>query len=319
MQPAVKQLHQPAGSNVPLMMFNLACVAVGVYALAAGWPTTHPAWIAAATLWLAYFQYCWTTIFHEDVHYTLYRARWHNIFNGTIVGTLLLVPFSVYRQVHVRHHAKMNSPDDWELWPYTDPSRSLRFRRVFLWFDLLLGTWVAPWIYGRMFWVRSSPLKDPKLRQRIALEYLLIAAFWGTLLALVAHYGWWRPFLLAYVVPAWLAGMLQTLRKFVDHLGLPAGEAMAGCRTVLSRSWIGKLIDLTSFNINAHGLHHKFPQMPHANLARARDLVTSAAGAPIFRSHLAAVRDTLPHFAFPGIGLNARPPAPAAAPVEVAS
>jgi fatty acid desaturase len=305
--PAVKQLHDERRSNVPAMLFSLLAVALGVISLASGRPTAHPAWIVAVTLALAYFQYCWTSIFHEDVHLALYRARWHNVFNGTIVGTLLMVPFSLYRQVHIRHHNRMNTPDDWELWPYTDPAASLTFRRVFAVLDVLFGAWVGPYIYGRMFWVPGSPLRDPVVRRRIGWEYVLIIVFWGTLLAAVAMNGWWREFSLAYVLPAWVTGMLQTLRKFVDHLGLPAGEALHGCRTIVSGSVPGRLVDWTSFDISVHGLHHRYPQMPHGNLARAAELARDNPGAPIFTSHLQAFRHMLPHLLFPGIGVNARP------------
>ncbi len=298
-------------------------VAAGVCVLVLTPGRLHPLALAGVILWLAYFQYCWTTIFHEDVHLTLYRARWHNHLNGSIVGTLLLVPFSVYRQVHSRHHARMNTPEDWELWPYDDPQKSLAFRRVFAVLDVLLGAWVDPWIYGRIYWVRHSPLREPGLRRRIAFEYALIVVFWGGLLTLVATFGWWREFLLAYVIPAWLTGVFQTLRKFVDHLGLPAGDAMGGCRTVLSGSLAGRLVDWTSLDISAHGLHHKFPQMPHENLARALPHTAPEVTAPVFSSHLAAFRDMLRSLPRPGVGVNApradsagSHPAPAAKPAE---
>ncbi len=304
---AVRELHQPTGSNVPAMLVNLAGVAVGLASLASGWPTTHPLWIVLLIGGLAYFQHTWTTIFHEDAHYLLYRARWHNIFNGTIVGTLLMVPFTVYRHVHIRHHSKMSSPDDWELWPYCDPGKSLRFRRIFLLFDVLLGGWVAPFIYGRIFFVKHSPLIDPRLRRRIVLEYLLIAGFWGGVIALVAFSGAWWLFAKVYLIPAWLTGVIQTTRKLTEHLGLPAGDPMLGARTVLSESALGKAMEYTSFHISAHGLHHRHPQMPHSNLERAFELTTEEERrAPIFPSYWHAMRDMFSHLPHPGIGVNAR-------------
>jgi fatty acid desaturase len=302
--PTIKDLHQTGGSNVPAMLVNLAAFAVAIASLASGWPSGHPLWIAAITVWLAYFQHCWTTIFHEDAHYSLYKARWHNIFNGTIIGTLVMVPFNVYRQVHIRHHAKMNSPEDWELWPYTDPKTSLSFRRVFVCFDILLGVWVAPYIYGRIFWVRNSPLADPALRRRIALEYLLIAAFWGSIWGLVISTGAWYPFAVIYLIPAFLTGVFQTIRKLTEHLGLPEGNAMSGARTVLSHGWFGRALAWTSFHIDAHGLHHAFPQMPHVNLEQAYKSGDARTSGPVFSSYWRAMRDMLPHLARPGIGVN---------------
>lgn len=315
---SLKELHREGGTNVPALLFNLAAVGVGVASLSTGWPTSHPAWIALVALWLAYFQNCWTLIFHEDAHLTLYKARWHNVMNGTIVGTLLLVPFTAYRQVHIRHHNRMNSPEDWELWPYTDPSKSLTFRRFFAIFDMVLGLWAGPYIYGRIFYAKGTPLKDPALRRRIAFEYALMAVFWIGLIALVAWFGWWREFLLAYLLPAWLTGLFQTGRKFTEHLGLPAGNAMSGARTVVADGPLASFAGWTSFHISQHGLHHKYPQMPHGNLRKAYHAFEEEAHAgPIFPNYWAAVCDMLPHLLRPGIGVNAYvPPAASAAPLQ---
>ncbi len=306
MDAALRELHKPTQSNVPILLVNFAAVAAGVYSLASGWPTTHPLWIAAAILWLAYFQNCWMIIFHEDAHYTLYPTRrWQNIMNGTILGTLMFVPFHVYREVHIRHHGKMNSPGDFELWPYTDPRMSLAFRRIFVFIDIIFGIITGPYIYGRMFWVKDSPIREPRVRRRIALEYVLMVVFWGALLSVVAYYNAWWQFLLAFVIPAWVTAVFQTLRKLTEHLGLPAGDALAGARTVVSESLLGRIRAWTSLHIEAHGLHHKYPQMPHENLERAVQKIELSPEARIYPTYWHAFRDMLPHLLRPGIGVNA--------------
>ncbi len=189
--PSVQDLHKPTGSNVLAVLCNLTGVATAFASLASGWPTAHAAWTVFMILWLAYFQHTWMTIFHADAHYAAYEGKWHNIRQGMIVGTLLMVPFHVYRHLHIRHHSKMGLPDDFEMWPYCDPSKSLAFRRFFVLCDLLLGWWLGPYIYGRIFFVRNSPISDPKVRRRIRWEYLLIVTCWSGIIALVAYYGAW--------------------------------------------------------------------------------------------------------------------------------
>ena len=304
-----KDLHATSESNVPAMLFNLSAVAFCITSLASGWPTKHPVWIAALILMLVYFQHCWTIVFHEDAHYALYKSRWHNIFNGWIVGTLLMIPFDVYRQVHIRHHSKMNGPEDWELWPYSDPKTSLRFRRWFLWFDVFAGLLAGPLIYGRIYWVRHSPISDPRLRRLIAIEYAVIALFWGGLWTAVAWNGWWAPFALAYLIPAYITGVVQTMRKLTEHLGLPMGDAMTGARTVISHRPIARFASWTAFHIEAHGLHHKYPQMPGPNLERALELDGMESGQPVFSTYSAAIRDMLPHLWRPAVGVNVAAPA----------
>lgn len=304
---AVKELHKHPGSNVPAMLIDLGALIAALLTLGTGWPTDHPIWTVCVILCVAYFHHTWMTIFHEDAHYSLYPTqRWHNTFNGIIVGTFLMVPFSIYRQVHIRHHNRMNSPEDWELWPYVDPARSLTFRRIFLLFDILFGQWVGVYIYNRIFWVKHTPLRDPKVRRQIWVEYAIMAAFWGGLLAVVWYCAAWILFLKVYVIPAWVAGTFQTFRKLTEHLGLPMSDAMHGARTVVTDDPIGDAVSYTSFHISSHGVHHQFPQMPHQNLKKAMSLMERTDDMPIFRSHVQAMRDMARHLWHPGIGVNAR-------------
>lgn len=304
----VKQLHARTRSNVPSLLFNIVAVVGCFFMLATGWPTTNPLFVAAIVLTLVYFEHCWTIIFHEDAHLMLYKARWHNYFNGIIVGTLLMLPFTIFRQVHIRHHAKMNTPDDWELWPYVDPQASVGFRRRFLWVDILLGMWMGPWIYGRYFWHEDSPMTDPKMRRQVWIEYGIIVAFWGSLIGAVAYFNVWGAFVMAYLVPGFITGIVQTMRKLIEHLGLPADSAVAGSRTIISKGPMARFVDWTSFHIAQHGLHHLFPQMPHENLKAAAEALPAERRGRIFTSHWEALRDAWPHFAAPGIGVNAPRP-----------
>jgi len=301
---AIKQLHVPTQSNVPAILWNLFAFAAAVGSLMTGWPTDHPAWVVAVILALAYVQHCWTIIFHEDSHYLLYEARWHNRFNGTIVGTLLLIPFDIFRNVHMRHHAHMNTHEDWELWPYVDPKASLTFRRIFVFLDVFFGAWVDPYIYNRIFFVKNSPIRDPKLRRKIKIQFLIMGLFWASVLAVVAYKGWWMKLLIVYVIPVWLTGVIQATRKLIEHLGLPAGDAMAGARTILPKDWMGRIAGWTSFHIEAHGLHHAYPQMPHNHLEKALELTEHTSPDRIFPSYWRAFLDMLPHLKNPAIGRN---------------
>jgi len=304
---AIKQLHVPSQSNVPALLWNLFAFAAAVASLMTGWPTAHPVWIVAVILALAYVQHCWTIIFHEDAHYLLYEARWHNRFNGIIVGTLLLIPFDIFRDVHMRHHRAMNTAKDWELWPYADPTKSLRFRRIFVFLDVVFGAWVDPYIYNRIFFVKDSPIKDPKVRRRIKIQFLIMGLFWASVLTLVAYNGWWTKLLIVYLIPVWLTGMIQALRKLIEHLGLPAGDAMAGARTILHKDWVGRIAGWTSFHIEAHGLHHAYPQMPHNHLEKAMELTENAPADRVFPNYWRAFLDMLPHLKNPAIGENLAP------------
>ncbi|MHC5109201.1 MAG: fatty acid desaturase family protein [Planctomycetota bacterium] len=302
----VKALHERTRSNVPALLINLAGVVVGIATLATGWPTAHWGWTVGAIIWLSYFQHTWMMIFHADVHYALYEGKWHNIRSGIIVGTFLMVPFSVYQAMHLHHHKHSLDPNDWELWPYCDPRRSLAFRRIFVVLDILLGTFVGLYIYNRIFFVKHSPIHDRKLRRFIWMQYLIILVFWGAIWGVVAYYNAWWLFAKIYLIPAWLTGTIQTIRKLTEHLGLPAGPAMFAARTVMPESTVGHAINYTSLGVPGHGVHHRYPKMPMNHLRQAYELQSDEVqGAPVFRTHTAAVIDMCRYLFNPGAGVNA--------------
>src|SRR5438874_13031246 len=85
------------------------------------WPSDH--WLVTTgwTLVAAYTLCCWTSCFHDTAHQTLTPWRWADLAIGRFLGTAMFVSYSVYRETHIRHHAYMNRPNDWELWPYSNP------------------------------------------------------------------------------------------------------------------------------------------------------------------------------------------------------
>ena len=134
--------------------------------LALRWPSDHPAVLIGIMAVLAYVLFCWTSYFHEAAHQTLLgRSKGWSIAWGRIVGTVVGVPYTAYRETHIRHHAYLNAPADWELWPYSDPKRSRTFRRVFVWIDLIFGQVTHALIYGRIYFHRNSPLSPAAGRQ----------------------------------------------------------------------------------------------------------------------------------------------------------
>lgn len=273
-----------------------------------------PGWLPAL-LWVLFIGYCWFCIgacSHELVHSTLLNSPRLNVLIGRVIGVFLVIPYTVYRETHVRHHAYLNTPLDTELWPYCDPRRSLRFRRCFAMFDILLGPISAPIIYGRLYFAQHAPLK-PEVRRAIRREYLASAVFWGVVvlgLAVAAatdsvdlrwrHLLWFAPMLVA-------AG-LNTLRKMTEHLGLASYDPLLGTRTVVSGNWLTRICSYFNFEIFVHGPHHRHPRVPHYRL---EDTLQSYQAAnpnvdyPVFSSYLAAFFDMLPMlFRNPGVGLN---------------
>lgn len=280
----------------------------GSSALFFGWPSDHPA--VVVTLWLvtAYMMFCATSCLHEAVHQTLWPSKRASIIMGRVIGTFILIPYTAYRETHIYHHAYLNRPEDWELWPYTDPKCSLGFRRVFVWCDLLLGWLVTPFIFGRIYFSKQSPLRKSSIRRIIRNEYFLIAGFWILLIGIVLASGYWREFAWAVLPPWILAGVFQCGRKLTEHLGMSSYDPLLGTRTVLANSWLLRLSSFLNFDIFVHGLHHRHPKLPHDQMQQRfidYQQDNPQIEYPVFLSYWRASLAMFPYlFVNPGSGIN---------------
>jgi fatty acid desaturase len=297
------------GRGHRLQFLVLYLVLVFPVLLALRWPSDHPAVLIGIMAVLAYVLFCWTSYFHEAAHQTLLgRSKGWSIAWGRIVGTVVGVPYTAYRETHIRHHAYLNAPADWELWPYSDPKRSRTFRRVFVWIDLIFGQVTHALIYGRIYFHRNSPL-SPAAGRAIRNEYLVILAFWGAVLGTITWFGVWKEFLIAWIIPLWLGGILQSGRKLTEHLGMAAYDPLLGTRTVIGSNWLTRLCSFVNFKIFVHGLHHRHPQMSHLGLEeKMQEYLTKNPDTPypVYDSYWSATRAMLPHmFKNPGCGVNA--------------
>ncbi len=289
-------------------------------ALALYWPTGHVGWQVLWTALAAYVFFCWTSCFHEASHQTICGSRRVSIVIGRAIGTMIFVPYSIYRESHIRHHAYLNKPTDWELWPYSDPQTSLWFRRFFCWLEFPLGVFTTPFAYGRLYFHSGSPLTDSKIRRQIGWEYVAMFITWMAILTTVAVTGSWIIFLRAWVIPHWIAGVLQAFRKFTEHLGMKSYDPLLGARTVISQTWLTKIACYFNFDIFMHGPHHRHPR---ASTNQLREKMTDYQRSnpdlvyPVFPTYRSAILDMLPAIWNPGVGMNAGAPAPVAEKAQV--
>ncbi|HMO64124.1 MAG TPA: fatty acid desaturase [Verrucomicrobiota bacterium] len=319
---ADEQRHLDEQTTLPRMMsIPLAGLGLAVNGYLASQPD---AW-SGTTLWLMLgcvafttaMMFCWTSALHEAAHQTLFRSRALSIWTGRLLGTLMWTPYTAYREVHIRHHAYLNTPRDWELWPYSDPNASLGFRRLFVWFDVLCGLAAGPIIYGRIYFHRNSPIKSAEVRRLIRNEYWGIAAVWGAIWAYTTLSQQWPQHLFVVILPMYLAALMQTFRKFTEHLGMASFDPLLGTRTVLPRKWLLRLSSFLNFDIFIHGPHHRHPRLTHGKLESKLDEYRTAnpeTAYPAYERYWQAMLAMAPSmFLNPGCGVNAGAPAEDAA------
>ena len=228
------------------------------------WPVDH--W-SVRVFWMlvtSYFMFCWTSCFHETAHQTLFSSQRLSVVLGRVLGWLMLVPYTAYRETHFRHHAYLNKPNASGTLALPRPPgpavvpQGLRLVRS------------APGICHRSHRLRPHLFPQrlaPQAEQRRAIrwEYFGMACFWAAILGVVAYYNAWMSFLLVWFIPYSLAGLFQNGRKLTEHLGMKSYDPLRGTRTVIGNNFITKACTFLNFDI----LRARSAPSPSAGLARS--------------------------------------------------
>lgn len=204
--------------------------------------------------------------FHEASHGMLRKNRKLNEIDGVLIGVFSLMSFTLYRASHQTHHMHLGTERDEELWPFVrrDISRGKRILAAFL--ELTFGLLFTPFLFLRTFLRRNSPIRNRKVRRRIWAELILMVVVWTLAITVVATLGIWKYFLWLFLVPAWLAGNMQSVRKYIEHVGLTGSTPNGSTRSIVSDTWGGKVVSVTLLHEPYHGVHHQHAGVPHAEL-----------------------------------------------------
>jgi hypothetical protein len=180
---------------------------------------------------------------------------------------------------------------------------------VFAWIDLCFSLIGGSIVYGRIFFHKESPLKNRAIRRAIRGEYLAIVMIWGTVFALIQYFDVWAGFVRIWLIPVMIAGVMQSVRKFTEHLGMSSFDPLLGTRTVLGTNWFTRFCTFANFDIFIHGPHHRHPRVAHNQLGRKMSDYMAAnpdTSYPVYGSYAQAAWSMLPYLLFnPGCGVNA--------------
>lgn len=205
---------------------------------------------------------------HEAAHGLLRKNRRFNEFDGVVIGTLSLMSFSLYRVVHQTHHAYLSTERDYEFWPLSNTAMPRWKRCVAAFFELNLGLFYSPFVFLRAFFVSPSPVRSKRVRRRVWAELALTVVTWTLVLWAVATFGLWKYFIWLYLVPAILAANLQSWRKYIEHVGMTGDTVNSSTRSIVAKSWLGRLVAFTLLHEPFHGVHHQRAGLPHSVLSQ---------------------------------------------------
>lgn len=246
--------------------------------------------------------------FHEASHGLLRRNRRLNEFDGVLIGLMSFTSFSLYRAAHQSHHAHFATERDEELWPFVFTSAPRWGRVLAAVLELSFGLFFTPALFLRSFLRNGSPIRSKKVRSRIWKELALMVVVWVIIIAAVSYFQVWRYFLWMYFVPTFIAGNLQSWRKYIEHVGLLGNTVNSSTRSIVARGWAGRLFAFTLLHEPYHGLHHLHVGLPHAELPRLADELAPATPEEIhpFPSYSHALLHLIRNLADPRVGAQWR-------------
>jgi fatty acid desaturase len=245
---------------------------------------------------------------HEASHGLLRKNRLLNEIDGVLIAAFGFMSFSLYRVVHQSHHAHLATEKDEELWPFVRPALSRPARILAAVLELSIGFLYTPFLFIRAFLRSGSSIRKKTLRRRIWAEFSLSAVLWIGLFTAIAWWDLWKYFLWLYLAPAVLAANMQSLRKYIEHVGLLGSTVNSSTRSIVAKGWLGRLVAFTLLHEPYHGVHHRHAGLPHAELPLfAGELAPKAPeDRPPFRSYSHAFRDLFQSLADPRAGAQWR-------------
>ena len=261
-------------------------------------------WQVSVLLWfaIAWMDHASLSRLHESAHRMLFRSFIANELAGIFIGTLALTPLSVYRYVHTQHHAHLGREKDPEFWPYNQPGSPRWLRLTYAWLELTFGWIFTPWLYS-IRTIRAWHSLSPGKRKRLVVEWGVLVGFWAAFLFTVACTQTWEWFLVGHLAPTWIAGSVQTVRKFTEHLGRFGETVYDMTRTVEYAQPVGRAASRSQLHVDHHGTHHRWPRIPYHMLPEATKLTFhEETQGRTYSSHLAAICEMLPYLADPKLG-----------------
>lgn len=241
---------------------------------------------------------------HEASHGLLRKSRLLNEIDGILIGAFGFMSFSLYRAVHQSHHAHLATARDEELWPFVQPTFSRPARILAAILELFAGLLYTSFLFIRAFLRTGSPIRKKSLRRRIRAEFSLSAILWIGMLAAIEWWDVWKYFWWLYLAPAFLAANMQSLRKYIEHVGLTGSTVNSSTRSIVANGWLGRFVAFTLLHEPFHGVHHRHAGIPHAELPQFTAELTPRAPneLPPFRSYRHAFRHLLHCLADPRAG-----------------
>ncbi|HVT81773.1 MAG TPA: fatty acid desaturase, partial [Phycisphaerae bacterium] len=198
-------------------------------------------------------------LLHEGMHGLLFLNRHANRWISAGLGACVLIGYSAYKVMHLRHHRYLGDardPDD-----YDNYFRSPRM----VWGMHFVRLTVGSYLYILMIPALACRHGRRRERGRVAVEYVLLAGLWGAAFFLVPLHLLAQVWLLPLVLVAAMTG----IRGFTQHGIADAHDPFLASRSIHPPRWMAFLL----LHENLHLEHHLFPEVPSYHLGQVHKLI----------------------------------------------
>jgi len=207
------------------------------------------------------------TVLHEAAHGNIrgrsrYSRRWEVVM-GWVSGAFLTVPFSVFRHLHLTHHAHTNHP-------HKDPDYWVASGR---WWVVTLKSMSIILAY---YWHFAQTLSgQPTTREKryrmqsiAGFAWVYLVTFWGIGIGqgLAVFVLWWGPALLA-------SGFLALGFNWLPHHAHQHQEKYRHTRIFCFAGLKGHVLSVILLAQNYHLIHHLHPGLPFYQYRRVFGLL----------------------------------------------
>lgn len=196
---------------------------------------------------------------HEGMHYTLFPRKWVNDTISVLLGACVLMSYTAYQVMHIRHHDFLGDPRD------PDDYHNYTKSPVIIWLlhfmRLLLGSFLYIFLIPIFAW-RYGSSGD---RRRIVSEYLFLAIVYTVLFQLLplSMLAW------CWLLPLVIVGYMVNIRGFTQHGMTDAHDPYLASRSIHPN----RVVSFLLLNENLHLEHHLFPEIPSYHLPQLNRLI----------------------------------------------
>jgi len=198
-------------------------------------------------------------LLHDGMHHTLLSRPWLNRWVSVLLGAPVLISYSAYQVMHLRHHHFLGDPRDPDDYDNYSSSRWLVWLMHFV--RLAVGAFLYLALIPVLAWRRGSAQQ----RRNIAEEYALLGTIYVTAALLLP-----REFLIwGWGLPIVVVAYMTNIRGFTQHGITNAHDPLLASRSML----VPRPVAFCLLNENFHLEHHLFPEVPSYHLPQLHERI----------------------------------------------